>query len=140
MKLNEKIVGIRSDHGMKFENAKFDEFYNEHGIHHNFSSLITPQQNGVFEWKNQTLVDIARTILVDARTSKSFWVEVVNTACYVINRCLIKSTLEKTPCEILNKRKSKLSHLKVFGCKCFVLNNKKGDPGKFYPKVMKGFL
>ncbi|XP_055830867.1 uncharacterized protein LOC129899893 [Solanum dulcamara] len=54
-KLNCKIVGIRSDHGTEFENAKLDNFCVESRIHHNFSSLITPQQNGVIERKNRTL-------------------------------------------------------------------------------------
>ena len=50
-KLNQVIVGIRSDHGTEFENSKLDQFCMENGISHNFSAPRTPQQNGVVERK-----------------------------------------------------------------------------------------
>ncbi|XP_070046624.1 uncharacterized protein [Nicotiana tomentosiformis] len=73
--------------------------------------------------KNRTLEDIERTILIDSGIAKHFWAEAVNTACYLVNRCTIKSLLNKTPYELLNGRKPKLTHLRIFGCKCFVLKN-----------------
>lgn len=72
--------------------------------------------------------------------SKNFWAEVVNTSCYVINKCLIRSILQKTPYKLLNKRKPKLRYLKTFGYKCFELNNKKADIGKFDPKNAEGIF
>ncbi|XP_070018189.1 uncharacterized protein [Nicotiana sylvestris] len=57
--------------------------------------------------------------------------EVVNTACYLVNRCMIRSLLTKTPYELLNGRKPKLTHLRTFGCKCYVLNNGNDQFGKF---------
>ncbi|XP_015162449.1 uncharacterized protein [Solanum tuberosum] len=95
-------------------------------------------QNGVVERKNRTLVDIARTMLIDSGLAINFWSEVVNTTCYVTNRCLMRSVLKKTPYELLNGRKPSLSHLKAFGCKCVVLNNGKDDLGKFDPKSDEG--
>ncbi|KAH0751737.1 hypothetical protein KY285_004885 [Solanum tuberosum] len=138
IKLNCMIAGIRSDHGTKFENSKLDSFCAENGIHHNFSAPRTPQQNGVVERKNRTLADIARTMIIESKIPQIFWAEAVNTACYVTNMCLIRSLLNKTPYELLNNKKPKLSYLRAFGCKCFVLNNGKDDLEKFDPRSDEG--
>nr|XP_009590334.1 uncharacterized protein LOC104087531 [Nicotiana tomentosiformis] len=74
-----------------------------------------PQYNGVVERKNRTLEDMSRTMLIDSGVPKSFWAEVVNTACYLINKCMIRSLLNKTPWELLNRRKPKLTYLRAFG-------------------------
>jgi transposase InsO family protein len=57
-----------------------EEYLEKEGIKHEFSALYTPQQNGVVERKNQTLIDMARMMLGEYKTSKRFWSEVVNTA------------------------------------------------------------
>jgi len=69
---------------------------------------------------------------------KYFWADAVNTACYVLNRVLIKPILKKTPYEIFKGGMPILSHLKVFGCKCFILNNGKESLGKFDAKADEG--
>ena len=89
-KLNQVICGIRSDHGTEFENSKLDQFCMENGTCHNFSAPRTPQQNGVVERKNRTLVNIARTMIIESNLLQSFWTEDVNTTCHVSNRCLIR--------------------------------------------------
>ena len=96
-KKNLKIASIRSDHGGEFENKDFELFCDEHGIEHNFSAPRTPQQNGVVERKNRSLEEIARTLLNDTSLPKYFWAEAVNTACYIMNRALIRPILKKTP-------------------------------------------
>ncbi|XP_015075493.1 uncharacterized protein LOC107019547 [Solanum pennellii] len=130
----------RFDHGTEFENSKLDQFFMENGISHNFSAPRTPQQNGVVERKNRTLVNIARTMIIESNLPQGFRAEAVNTACHVTNRCLIRSLLNKTPYELLNHRKPMLSYLRAFGCKCFVLNNGKDDLGKFDPRNDEGVL
>ncbi|XP_075109223.1 uncharacterized protein LOC142181012 [Nicotiana tabacum] len=127
-------------HGTEFDNAKFDEFCNENGITHNFSAPRTPQQNRVVERKNRTLEEMARTMLIDSEIAKNFWVEGINTACYLVNRCMIRSLLNKTPYELLNGIKPKLTHLRTFGCKCYVLNNGNDQLGKFDAKSDKGIF
>jgi len=77
------ISSIRSDHGTEFENADFKSLCEKNGIFHNFSSLRTPQQNGVVERKNKTLQEMARTMLYENSLPKHLWAEVVNTTCYV---------------------------------------------------------
>jgi len=110
------------------------------GIFHNFSAPRTPQQNGVVERKNKSLEELARTILSESSLQKYFWENAVSTACYVMNRVLIRLILKKTPYELLNGRKPNIGHLKVFECKCYILNNGKENLGKFDEKEDNGFL
>ena len=135
-----KIMSIRSDHGGEFQNERFEHFCEKHGIKHNFSASRTPQQNGVVERKNRSLKELPRTMLNENSTPKYFWADAVNTACYVFNRVLIRPILNKTPYELSKGRRPILSHLKVFGCKCFILNNDKENLGKFDAKVDEGIL
>ena len=132
--INEKdltLVNIRSDHGTEFENQFFEKFCEENGIGHNFSVPRTPQQNGVVERKNRTLEEMARTMLCEGNLPKYFWAEAINTACYILNRVLIRPILKKTPYELWKGRKPNINYFHVFGCKCFVLNNGKDRLGKF---------
>ena len=71
------------------------------GIEQNFSAPRTPQQNGVAERKNRTLIEAARSMLSEYSLPKYFWAEAVNTACYVINRVKIRPKVNKTPYEVL---------------------------------------
>lgn len=79
-------------------------------------------------------------MLIDVGIAKNFWVESINISCYVINKCVIISILEKTLYELLNKRKPKMSYLKAFGSKCFMLNNRKDDLKKFDPRSGEGIF
>jgi transposase InsO family protein len=81
-----RIKKIRSDNGTEFKNSQIEGFLEEEGIKHEFSSPYTPQQNGVVERENRTLLDMARTMLDEYKTSDQFWAQAVNTACYAINR------------------------------------------------------
>ncbi|KAH9780462.1 hypothetical protein KPL71_008083 [Citrus sinensis] len=139
---NEKghgIVCIRSDHGGEFENHAFESFCNNLGIEHQFSSPRTPQQNRVVERKNRSIQEMARTMLNENALPKYFWAEAVNTACYVLNRVLIRPNLNKTPYELWKDRKPNIGYFKVFGCKCFVLNTK-DNLGKFDSKSDVGIF
>ncbi|KAI3744767.1 hypothetical protein L1987_57858 [Smallanthus sonchifolius] len=77
---NLKVRRIRSDNGNEFKNSKMGLFYLQRGIHHEFSAPYVPQQNGVAERKNRTLVETARTMLADSKLPVTFWAEAVNTA------------------------------------------------------------
>jgi transposase InsO family protein len=76
---------LRIDNGTKFKNSQIEGFLEEEGIKHEFSSPYTPQQNGVVESKNRTLLDMSRTMLDEYKTPYRFWAEMINTACYSIN-------------------------------------------------------
>ena len=86
------VVKVRSDNGMEFRNTQVEEFCNDIGIKHEFSSTYTPQQNGVVERKNRNLITLARAMLDDYGISQRFWAEVINTAC---SKGLSSSLLEE---------------------------------------------
>jgi transposase InsO family protein len=94
------LKAIRSDNGTEFRNASFDGFCHEHGIDQQFSALCIPQQNGVVEQKNRTLVEMARTMLDEHETPRHFWADAISTACYVSNRIFLRSILLLTPFEL----------------------------------------
>ncbi|GJX38041.1 putative ribonuclease H-like domain-containing protein [Tanacetum coccineum] len=109
------------------------------GIKREFSVSRTPQQNGVAERKNRTLIEAARTMLADSLLPTTFWAEAVNTACYVQNRVLVTKPHNKTPYELLLGRPPSISFMRPFGCHVTILNTL--DPlGKFDGKADKGFL
>ncbi|GJT41306.1 ribonuclease H-like domain-containing protein [Tanacetum coccineum] len=85
----------------KFKNHAMNEFCAKKGIKMEFSVARTPQQNGVAERKNRTLIEAARTMLGDSLLPIPFWAEAVNTACYVLNRALVTKPQTKTPYELL---------------------------------------
>jgi hypothetical protein len=114
-------------------------FLEEEGNKHEFSSPYTPQQNGVVERKNRTLLDMARTMLDEYKTPDRFWAEAINTACYSINRLYLHRILKKTSYELLTGKKPNVSNFRVFGSKCFILI-KRGRNSKFAPKEVEGFL
>nr|GEW51075.1 hypothetical protein [Tanacetum cinerariifolium] len=102
-------------------------------------SLRTPQQNGITERKNRTLIEAARTMLADSLLPIPFWVEAVNTACYVQNRVLVTKPQNKTLYELLHGRTLSIGFMRPFGCLVTILNTL--DPlGKFEGKVDEGFL
>ena len=74
--------------------------------------------------------DIARTIMIAANVAKNLWAKAISTAAYIINRCMIRPLLEKTPYELLKGRKPNTSHFKTFGCKYFIHYNGKDNLGK----------
>jgi hypothetical protein len=134
-----RIKKIRSDNGTEFKNSQIKGFLEEEGINHEFSSPYTPQQNGVVESKNRTLLDMARTMLDEYKTSDRFWAEAINTACYSINPLYLHRILKKTSYELINGKKLNVSYFRVFGSKCFILI-KRDRNSKFAPKVVEGFL
>jgi hypothetical protein len=133
-----RIKKIRSDNGTEFKNFQIEGFLEE-GIKHEFSSPYTPQQNGVVERKNRTLLDMARTMLDEYKTPDRYWAEAINAACYSINRLYLHWILKKTSYELLTGKKPNVPYFRVFGSKCFILI-KRGRKFKFAPKVVEGFL
>ena len=132
------IRAIRSDNGTEFKNSQFDTFCASLGLEHQFSSPYVPQQNGVVERKNRTLVEMARTMLDEHRTPRRYWAEAINTACHVSNRIFLRAFLKKTSYELRFGRPPKVSHFRVFGCRCFIL--KQGNLDKFESRSSDGIF
>jgi hypothetical protein len=78
----------------------FEMFYEEKWYNHNFSTTKTTQQNGVVERKNWSLQEMAKTMLNKFNTPKCFWVELVNTSCYVFNHVILRLELKRTSYEL----------------------------------------
>nr|GEW97094.1 retrovirus-related Pol polyprotein from transposon TNT 1-94 [Tanacetum cinerariifolium] len=89
----------------------------------------TPQQNGVVERRNRTLVEAARTILTFANLLSFLWTEAITTACFTQNRSIIHKRFDKTPYELINKIKPNIKLFRVFGYRCYILNDYE-DVGK----------
>ncbi|GKG44521.1 putative ribonuclease H-like domain-containing protein, partial [Tanacetum coccineum] len=87
---------IRSDNGTEFKNKDVIKFCGSKGIKREYSNARTPQQNGVAERKNRTLIEAARTMLANSFLPNTFWAEAVSTACYVLNRVLVTKPHNKT--------------------------------------------
>jgi transposase InsO family protein len=133
------VKKMRSDNGSEFKNTRVEEFCDEKGIKHEFSAKYTPEQNGLVERKNHTLIDMARTMLSEYNVSDSFWAKAINTTCHASNRLYCHRILRKTPYELLVGRKPNILYFQVFCCKCYIL--RKGTwLSKFQSKCDEGFL
>ncbi|GKA50377.1 putative ribonuclease H-like domain-containing protein, partial [Tanacetum coccineum] len=137
--LNQKVKTIRSDNGTEFKNRDVIEFCGLKGIKREYSNARTPQQNGVAERKNRTLIEAARTMLADSFLPNTFWAEAVSTACYVLNRVLVTKPHNKTPYELLTGKIPIISYIRPFGCHVTILNTI-DHLGKFAGKSDEGFL
>lgn len=110
-----KIKILRSDNGREFCNRDFGDYLKKMGIIHQKTNPYSPEQNGLCERMNRTLIEKARCLLFDAGLDKEFWAEAINTAVYLQNR-IVKSGLNHcTPFELWTGSKPNLSHLRIFG-------------------------
>lgn len=135
-----KIKVLRSDNGGEYINFKFQAFLKLHGIRHQTTVPHTPQQNGVAERANRTVMEKARCMLQDAGLDNKFWAEAVNTAVYLKNRTPTKAVMGFTPEEKWTNKKVNLAHLHIFGCIAYAMTNirKKLDP-KAKPYLFVGY-
>ncbi|GKC68248.1 retrovirus-related pol polyprotein from transposon TNT 1-94 [Tanacetum coccineum] len=129
----------KTDNGTEFRNHKLESFCDKRGISHNFSSPYTPEQNGVAERKNRTLIEAATIMLNGSVLSKHFSTEVVRIACYTKKRSIIIKRHDKTPYEIFRERILDISYFHVFRCPVFI-HNHKDHLGKFDAKADDGYF
>ena len=114
------IKVLRSDRGKEYTSKEFDKFCEDEGVDHQLTVGYAPEQNGVSERKNRTVMEMARSILKDKNLPNIFWAEAVYTAVYLLNRCPTKAVENKTPIEAWSGQKPSAKHLRVFGCMCYV--------------------
>lgn len=117
---NLRIKKIRTDNGLEYCNYPFENYLKKYGIIHETTVPYTPEQNGVSERMNRTIIEKARSILQDSGLNKKFWGEAVMTAIYVKNRSPTAAIPEATPEELWSGSKIDISNLRVFGCKAYV--------------------
>ena len=109
----------------------FAKFLQEHGIVVQYTMPGSPDQNGVAERRNQTLLDMVRSMLSNSTLPKSLWAEALKTATYILNRVPTKA-VPKTPFELFKGWKPSLQHMRVWGCpsevRIYNPHEKKLDP------------
>ncbi|GJX90918.1 retrovirus-related pol polyprotein from transposon TNT 1-94 [Tanacetum coccineum] len=130
--LNKTVRYIRTDNGTEFFNQVLTQYYESVGIFHQKSVPRTPQQNGVVERRNCTLIEAARTMLIFSKAPMFLWTKAVVTACYTQNRSLIHTRHNKTPYELVHDKKPDLNFFRVFGALCYPINDSE-DLGKSQP-------
>ncbi|GJS57342.1 retrovirus-related pol polyprotein from transposon TNT 1-94 [Tanacetum coccineum] len=121
--LHAQVRTIRTDKGTKFLNKTLHAYFAQEGIEHQTSTARTPEQNGVVERRNCTLVEAARTMLSAAKVPLLFWAEAIATACFTQNRSLVIPRHEKTPYHIINVRKTSVKFFYIFGSLCYIVKD-----------------
>nr|GEV66696.1 retrovirus-related Pol polyprotein from transposon TNT 1-94 [Tanacetum cinerariifolium] len=125
VRLNSTVRNVQTDNGTEFVNQTLRGFYENVDISHQTSVARTPQQNGVVERRNWTLVEAAQTMLLFSKALLFIWAEAINIACYTQNRSLMLLRYKKTPYELMQDKKPNLSVLHVFGSLCYPTNDHK---------------
>jgi Integrase core domain len=127
--IGKKIKRLRTDNDLELCNEEFNKFCKNEGIIRHIIVVGTPQQNGVAERMNKTLLEKARCMLSHAGLGKEFWTEVINTACHLVNRSPNTGIKCKTPEEIWSGKPADYSNLRVFYCPAYThVNESKLEP------------
>lgn len=134
-----KVVYLQSDNGTEYVNNEFDEYLSSQGIQRRLTVAYTPEQNGVAERRNRTLVEMARCMLIQSGLPPTFWAEAVANANYIRNRCPSKSVEGKIPHELWMERRVNFKHIRTFGSKVYILN-KSPTKDKFAARGQEGIL
>ncbi|XP_010412760.1 PREDICTED: uncharacterized protein LOC104699114 [Camelina sativa] len=110
------IKTFRTDRGGEFTSTEFNRFCEENGVSRHLTAPYTPQQNGVIERRNRTLMEMTRSLLKAMKVPNDMWGEAVRDSTYLINRVPTKALQGQTPYESLWSKKPNIEHLRVFGC------------------------
>lgn len=121
-----EVKTFRSDRGGEFMSQEFISYCDKNGINRHLTAPYSPQQNGVVERRNRTLLEMTRSLLKHMGVPNILWGEAVRHATYLINRIATRSLIGRTPYEALRSKKPNLEHLKVFGCVCFARTEEAG--------------
>nr|GEZ59264.1 hypothetical protein [Tanacetum cinerariifolium] len=121
--LHAQVRIVRTDKGTEFLNITLHAYFASEGINHQTSVARTPEQNGIVERRNRTLVEDARTMLSAAKVPLFFWAKAITTACFTQNRSLIIPRHEKTPYHIINDRKLSVKFFHIFGSLCYIVKD-----------------
>ncbi|KAM1485555.1 hypothetical protein TB1_036396 [Malus domestica] len=116
-----QIKRLRSDRGGEYTSHEFNVFCEDVGLEKQLTVAYSPQQNGIAERKNRTIVEMAKSMMHEKNMPYKFWGEAVNTSVYLLNRCPTKALEKKTPFEVFSGRKPSVKHLRVFGSVCYNL-------------------
>nr|GEU86389.1 retrovirus-related Pol polyprotein from transposon TNT 1-94 [Tanacetum cinerariifolium] len=121
--LHDQVRIVQTDKGTEFLNQTRHAYFATEGILHQTSVARTPEQNGVVERWNRTLVEAARTMLSAAKVPLFFWAEAIATTCFTQNRSLVIPRHEKTPYHIINDQKPSVKFFYIFGSLCYIVRD-----------------
>ncbi|GJY25521.1 retrovirus-related pol polyprotein from transposon TNT 1-94 [Tanacetum coccineum] len=138
-RLHAQVRTIRTDKGTEFLNKTIHAYFAKEGIRHETSTAQTPEQNGIVERRNRTLVKVAQTMLSVAKVPLFFWAEAITTACFTQNCSLVIPRHEKTPYHIINGRKLSVKFFHIFGSLCYIVRDGE-NLDKMKEKVMHVFF
>ena len=127
------LMCLRTNTGLEFCGEKFSNFYRNQGIVKHRTVKTTPQQNGLVERVNCTILERVRCMFINIKLLAKFWVKVVHTACHLINKCPLSAINFRTPQEVWTGKPGSYQHLRVFGSTTYVLVN----DGKLQPRAKK---
>ena len=131
-----KIKYLRTDNGLEYRDKEFIRFCELEDITRHFTVKRTPQQNGVAERMNRTLVERAKCMRLNAGLPKVFWAETIDTTSFIINRSSSSAIDFKIPEEVWSGRPVDYSSLKIFGCSAYV-HMQSGERSKLDSKLRK---
>lgn len=134
-----RIITLRGDNGGEYTSNELEAWLKEKGIRHETSVAKTPEQNGVSERTNRTILESARSMLHSSSLGVELWAEAVACAIYLLNRVLTTAMTESTPYFGWYGRKSNVSHLRVFGCTAYA-HIPADERSKLDPKGLKCFF
>ncbi|UYV79438.1 hypothetical protein LAZ67_17002614, partial [Cordylochernes scorpioides] len=134
-----KVKQLRSDNGKEFTNNQMTQYLKGKGIKHQLTNVYTPQQNGISERYNRTLIEGTRALLIDSQLPLRYWAETMSTFAYLKNRTPCKKLGWVTPEERFSNRKPTVAHLKIFGCIAYYYVHKH-KRGKFQPTAKAGIF
>jgi transposase InsO family protein len=134
-----KIKTLRSDNGGEYTSKEFVNFCKDVGIKRELTTPYNPQQNGVVEQKNKTILEVVKTMIHDQYLPMCLWVEAAMVVVYVQNRLSHSALRLKTPEEMFTGKKPEVSHLKIFGCPVFI-HIPKEKRNKLDPSGKKGIF
>lgn len=118
---DKRIKMLRTDHGGEFYPQEFIAYCAENGVTRQYTTPYSLQQNGVVEFKNRTVVAMARSPLKQMELPLTLWGEAIRHSIYLLNRLPIRSMDERTLYEAWKGEKPSIGHIKVFGCRFRIL-------------------
>ncbi|GJV52907.1 zinc finger, CCHC-type containing protein [Tanacetum coccineum] len=119
MEMRMKVRMLRTDRGGEFTSNEFTKYYKENEIARQLTTPYSPQQNGVVERRNRTVLSTMRSMMKAMKLPLTFWAEAVKLAIYILNRVPTRALVDKTPYEALYNRKPNLENLRIFGCTAY---------------------
>ncbi|GJX84602.1 zinc finger, CCHC-type containing protein [Tanacetum coccineum] len=117
--VGKKLRSFRTDRGGEFTSREFTRYCKENGILRQLTAPYSPQQNGIVERRNRSVMSTTRSMLKAMHMPQIFWAEAIRHGVYVLNRVPTKALKDSTPYEALKGRKPNLKHLRIFGCKAY---------------------